>query len=390
MKANPIVSPLVIGLAAIIAAPVSADEAKASVDLRLRSETVQQDNPLKDASALTLRTRVNFQTQSYSGFNAVVEFEDVRTVAGVDNYNDAIGHNPQYSVIPDPATTELDQGFLQYTSADFKAKLGRQVIALDDQRFVGHVGWRQDRQTFDGISGEYTGVNDLKLSYAYVTKRNRIFAQAKDLAAKDHLINAAYNTPIGKLVGYGYLLEVDNDTKNNLDTFGASLTGKKTDFSYSAQFASQTNKTDSSDYKANYYMLEGGYGFAGITAKVGYEVLGSDNGQYGFATPLATLHKFNGWADQFLGTPKQGLKDLYAGVFGKLYGGNWAVVYHDYRADHKTDSIDDLGSEINASYGKAFAKRYSAGVKLASYKAGDAAAGKVNTDKLWVWLGAKF
>jgi hypothetical protein len=49
--------------------------------------------------------------------------------------------------------------------------------------------------------------------------------------------------------------------------------------------------------------IEVGTTVASVNVKVGYELLGSDNGEYGFATPLATLHKFNGWADQFLGTP---------------------------------------------------------------------------------------
>ena len=29
--------------------------------------------------------------------------------------------------------------------------LGRQRIVLDDHRFVGNVGWRQNEQTFDAI-----------------------------------------------------------------------------------------------------------------------------------------------------------------------------------------------------------------------------------------------
>ncbi|MFT5806450.1 MAG: hypothetical protein ACI9LG_000713 [Moritella dasanensis] len=68
--------------------------------------------------------------------------------------------------------------------------------------------------------------------------------------------------------------------------------------------------------------------------------MGSDSGDYGFATPLATLHKFNGWSDQFLNTPTQGLADLYLSVSSKVAGGS--------------------------------------------------AAGKVDTDKVWVWVSAKF
>jgi len=360
--------------------------AKTTLDFNLRYESVDQDNALKDASALTLRTRLTHATASYNGFSGVVEFEDSRVIAGVDSYNNAIGDNAGvYSVIADPETTELDQAFVQYKADNFTAKIGRQVITLDGHRFVGHVGWRQDRQTFDAANFQYKASDKLSGSYTYITKRNRIFSEVNDLDSKDHLLNVAYKTPVGKLVGYAYLLEVDNGTDNAIDTFGISFTGKKDGFLYAAEFATQSN--DGADADTSYFMLEGGYNFGKVTAKVGYESLGSDDGVVGFATPLATAHKFNGWADQFLATPTVGLEDAYVTVAGKVLGGNLSVTYHDFSSD--VNSVD-LGSEINAVYAKGFAKNYKAGVKLASYSAGDAASGKVDTDKVWVFVSAKF
>jgi hypothetical protein len=230
----------------------------------------------------------------------------------------------------------------------------------------------------------YQASEKLSGSYTYISKRNRIFAEANDLDSKDHLLNVAYKTSLGKVVGYAYLLEVDNGTDNGLDTYGISFTGKKDGFLYAAEIATQSD--DASDADTSYLMLEGGYNFGKVTAKLGYESLGSDNG-VGFSTPLATAHKFNGWADQFLGTPGVGLEDIYATVSTKVLGGNLSVTYHDFSSD--VDSVD-LGSEIDAVYAKGFAKNYKAGVKLASYSAGDAGSGKVDTDKIWVFVTAKF
>ena len=56
------------------------------------------------------------------------------------------------------------------------------------------------------------------------------------------------------------------------------------------------------DYDANYYLAELGAGYKGVTGTLGYEVLAADDG-VGFQTPYATLHKFQGWADQFLAKP---------------------------------------------------------------------------------------
>jgi len=278
----------------------------------------------------------------------------------------------------------LDQAYIQYNNDKFTAKLGRQIITLDGHRFVGHVGWRQDRQTFDAATFSYKANDKLTASYSYISKRNRIFAEVADKDSKDHLLNIAYKTPVGKLVGYAYLLEEDNDTTNGLDTYGVSLTGKKDKFSYALELAAQSN--DASDADTTYIKAEGGYNFGKVKAKLGYESLGSDEG-VGFATPLATLHKFNGWADQFLGTPGVGLVDVYATVAGKVLGGNLSVTYHDFSAE---EGSADLGTEIDAVYAKGFAKRYKAGVKLASYSAGDADTGKVDTDKVWLFVSASF
>ena len=364
---------------------------KTSADLNLRYESVSQDNALKDADALTLRTRLTYATGSFKGFSSLVEFEDSRNVLGIDEYNNTLGKNTDYSVIADPETTELDQFLLQYKISSFTAKVGRQVITRDNHRFVGHVGWRQDRQTFDGVTFAYAPIDNLTLDYGYITKRNRIFAEAKDIDSKDHLLNASYKTSIGKIAAYGYLLEVDNGVENGLDTYGLSLNGAadvgKQKISYKLEYAMQDSDSATDSYSADYLAAELGTSFSGIGIKAGYELLGSDDGMFGFSTPLATLHKFNGWSDQFLTTPKEGLSDLYASVGGKLAGGKWAVIYHKFDADEASEAVDDLGSEINAVYSKSFTKNYSAGIKFASYSAGDI---KADTDKIWVWTTVKF
>jgi len=365
-------------------------DGKLSANFNLRYEGVEQDNAAKDADAFTLRTRLNYTTGVFNGFSAAVELEN--STAIVDDYKDAIGHGDDFSVIADPDHTELDQAYIAYKGGKLSGKIGRQVITMDNHRFVGHVGWRQDRQTFDALTLGYQLSEETKVSYAYLTKRNRIFSDKKDVDSKDHLLNISHKLSTGKLTGYAYLLEEDKTGGAEINTFGiryagaSKLGGNKV--TYSAEFARQDN--DTADKSANYFAVEAGTKVASINVKAGYELLGSDNGEYGFATPLATLHKFNGWSDQFLGTPAQGLQDIYVSVGGKLAGGSWKIVAHDFSADDSSATVDDLGSEIDAVYAKAINKTFKAGVKYAAYNAGDAGAGKVDTDKVWVWLEAKF
>lgn len=372
------------------------DGGKAYGNLRLRYESVDQDNALKDANALTLRTRFGYTTEAVGGLSAGLEFEDSRTVLGGDDYNNTNGKNAGvYSVVADPETTEVDQAYLKYKRDMVTATVGRQVLTLDNHRYVGHVGWRQDRQTFDALKVEAAFSEKLTGQYAYLAKRNRIFGEEKDIDAKDHLFNLGFSTSVGKLSAYAYLLEVDQATDNSLDTYGVRFSGKKpvsdeVTVLYSAEFATQESETGATSYDAEYIGLELGAVASGVTAKLGYEVLGSDEGNYGFSTPLATLHKFNGWADQFLGTPAQGLVDMYVSVGAKVAGVKLAAIYHDFSADESTPGVDDLGSELDLLAAKKFNETYSAGLKYAMYSAGDDAAGKVDTDKAWLWVSAKF
>ena len=400
MKLKNLTLAITTALVAFSGTATAGDSGKVELDMRLRYENVDQNNALRDASALTLRTFLGYKTASYKGLSGYVQFEDSREV-GVDDYNDTNGNGAGYSVIADPETTELDQAYLQYTKDNFTAKVGRQVITMDNHRFVGHVGWRQDRQTFNAAHFAYNK-DKLSMKYAYINKRNRIFGEEKDVYSKDHLFNASYKLSAGKLTGYAYLLEQDIATNNGIDTYGVRFAGaKKLDggkLLYTAEYASQSIDSGSTSFDTDYVLAELGYVFSGITVKGGYELLGSDDGKKAFATPLATLHKFNGWADQFLATPQQGLEDMYVTVAGKAMGGKWSVTYHDFEADQISNDLafvtanpsvnaEDLGSELDIAYTRKFNKTFSGGIKYAAYDAGDI---KVDTDKLWIWVGAKF
>lgn len=368
-------------------------QGKVYANFNLRYEDVSQSNTRLDASALTLRTRLGYTSSDYKGWSFNVEMEDSRIALGQGDYSvDPAAYNAGvYSVIADPETTELDQAYVKYQSDQFSFTLGRQVIALDGQRFVGHVGWRQDRQTFDAATLAYSPNDKVKASYSYVTQRNRIFAQAQDLDAKDHFFNGSYMSSFGKFVGYAYLLEIDNNTTNALDTFGLSFDGKTAandlTWLYHFEVASQSAKTQTDEFDTRYVSASVGAVIKGYTTKLSYENLGSDDGQLGFATPLATLHKFNGWADVFLATPAQGLVDIQLSVAGKAFDGKWVLAYHDYKADDATDTVDDLGSEINAQFTTAINKHYKLGLKYANYSGGSM---RPDTDKIWAWVSTSF
>ena len=367
---------------------------KTKADFRLRLEDV--DTAVNDATAMTLRSRLSYTTNSYNQLSATIEVEDVRSVLGVNSYSvPQTGFNTgQHAAIPDSEVTELDQAYIQYKDSFLTAKLGRQVLTLDDHRFVGHVGWRQDRQTFDAARLQMSPAEDLNLDMAYIYKRNRIFAEALDAQADDLLLNLSYNSPVGKLKAYAYLLD-DETLNRQSDTYGIHLSGKRdtetASVFYKAAFATQQATQAGVEYDPDYLLLEGGVAITDMDIKFAYEVLGSDNGQASFTTPLATLHKFNGWADVFVASTftatalPLGLVDTSVSISGKIGsqvpGVKWSAVFHTYDSDQ--GSVD-YGSELDLIASIKFNKHYSGGIKYASYNADNFS---VDTDKFWLWVG---
>ena len=131
---------------------------------------------------------------------------------------------------------------------------------------------------------------------------------------------------------------------NSSETGGVEYVGKVSMLNVRAAFARQSDAGDSElDYDADYYLVEVGGKVANFGLKGGYEVLAAGDG-VGFATPLATLHKFQGWADKFLGTPGDGVEDMYFGVDTTIGPVKLAAVYHDFQAE---DSSEDFGDEID-------------------------------------------
>jgi hypothetical protein len=368
----------------------------ASGSFNLRYEGVDEDNALENATAVTLRSALKYTTAPFKGFTAVVEAEDVRAV-GTDDYSvPTTGFNTgRYSVINDPETTEVNQAYLQYVTGGLTARFGRQDIRYDNQRFIGAVPWRQDYQTFDAVTIEYK--KDAALTYTvdyhYFTQRNRIFAERGDINSSDHVFHGLINTPVGALTGYAYLLEEDIALANALDTYGVRLTGTRRvagfDWTYLAEYATQESERGAANFDADFYNVEAGVTVKGTTAKLGVESLGSDNGLYGFATPLATLHAFQGWADQFLTTPTQGIEDVYVNLSRPVFGGTATIVYHDYSADRSTATVDDLGNEIDLQWVLPIRNNYQLGIKFADYQQGDLAA-KSDKQILWTWVTLSF
>ena len=343
---------------------------KVHANIRARMEPADFDG-LDSSQAYTVRTRLGIGTKPFHGLSFYAEGENIFSFAD-SQYFDSVETPTGQTPIADPEVTELNQLFVRYQNANLlglDTKGGRQRIQFDDDRFVGNVGWRQNEQTYDAALATVSpGVENLTASYGYIWDVRRIFgdqgpADRRDFDSQSHVIRLAYDGIKGmEIAAFAYLLDFDNSPGNSADSYGFRVTGRRAlsgplSLSYAGSYALQTDAASNPvNYTAHYLATEGGLIHPDVgTVAVGYELLSSDDGKARFVTPLATAHKFNGWADAFLdnGGPN-GLHDLYVSVGPKLpWGLKGKLVYHHFWSDQGRESLAD---EVDLVVSKAMNK----------------------------------
>jgi hypothetical protein len=329
------------------------------LNARLRYETVDQASSVADAEAPTLRLRFGGEIK-VSNFSLLADVETTR--AFKSSYNDTLPINgvEPFPVIADPESFELNRAQISWMKDGTGVTLGRQRINLDNARFVGNVGWRQNEQTFDAVRGQ-ARIGPVTLDATYSDSQRTIFGADSPNEHFDGdivLLNAGAKVDILDIKAFGYLIDYDTRLAFSSQTYGvlarATIPIGGLKLNATGSYARQSDYgANPVGYSADYLNVELAGTLAGFTLGAGYEELGSDGGVASFQTPLATLHAFNGWADLFLTTPPAGLRDYYV-KFGKalkapgLPGLNAAVVYHEFDSDF---GGLEYGSEWDASLG---------------------------------------
>ncbi len=389
----------------------SIKEGKQMTNFRLRYENVNQEayangKKLKTGEAFTLRSLIGWQTAPYKNFSIGAQLTDVHEFN--DDFNDRRNNVPehsrggragfgldkaQYPNIVDPGYTDINQLYVDWTGIkNTKLRLGRQQVNLDNVRFIGDIGFRQNMQVFDGVSVLNKSITDVELFAAHFDNVRQI--TTKDRRGNIEILNAKYRiSPTESVVGYGYLVDMENLAQNGGDptkigtaaqggnglgasqdtattstattdasskTFGLRLDGVRPvnpDWKvlYTAEYAKQTDYRGGSDLIDAYYLRLGGGAAYGVwSVRFDHETLSSNDGKYAFQTPLGTNHLFQGWADQFLVTPRQGIEDTFVTVAGAIDKVKLYAEYHLFKSDEKYQSMngkfgDQYGTEFDVS-----------------------------------------
>lgn len=372
---------------------------KPLIDVRYRYEHKSQNGFAEDAYANTLRTRLGFETGELHNFKILVEFENVVTI-GDDHFNSTTNGRGHFPVIADPDATEINRAQVTFTGIDkTPITIGRQRFNLNNHRFVGAVDFRQNQQTFDAARASSTFIDNLTVDYLYISRVHRIFGDdhpAGEFDSDSHIIAAAYDAGvIGTIKGYGILLDLEEAPGLSSATWGARYENLITIDDEAAiklgvvgEYASQKDyAANPIDYSEDYIHGEAALHVAPFSATFGYESLGG-NGVTGFSTPLATLHKFQGFADVFLTTPAAGIEDLYASlsyIWSDLPVVDNIKVFATYHQFESDQGSTDFGHEFDAGLAVEFKKHWSAELKGAVF---DGAGPFV--DRSLVWASLRF
>ena len=374
-----------------------------SLQLRPRYQFMQQAGK-EDANAFTLRTLLGFSSKPLYGISADLQFINVAGI--VNDYNSLRNGKTAYALIPDPEETNINQAFLAYTGLPGTVlRAGRQIINLDDQRFVGDVDFRQTQQTFDAVTLANRSLPAVQLYAAYAWRIKDIVNEL--IPARVFLAEATWTpAPIlhANVFGYWYGNQANSVIPGavtcflpggpqacNSGTVGVRLAGSMplpADFHllYDASYAKQLPYDGGNSLvNAQYTHLGGGATWRDLGLHADYMLMGANSsGTYGFQTPLATRHAFNGWAEVFLLTPPKGLQSLYVTATAKVWQTALQATYYDFHAD--TGNLH-YGNELDLSAIHTFTKHWSGGVQYADYRATGYG---VNTQGAWVFVTAHY
>jgi len=381
-------------------------DGKPLIQFRLRYEYVDQEGKDKEANAWTLRSLVGWQTKSFHDFSVTAQLINVGQLSN-EFYDNAMGRNraSPYPTVPDPDITDINQLYIDYTGLpQTRVRLGRQIVQLDNVRFIGDVGFRQDSQVFNGISVVNTTLPDIEVMAAHFERLRQTNTRYRDTDLD--ILHAAWKYgPTETLAAYGYFQ--DQPTTGQVTGFADNsnrILGLRTDGSrkldddwkllYTAEYAKQDDYKDGDErINAHYLRLGGGANWKGWYLRLDREILSSNHGVYGFQTPLATLHPFQGWADQFTTTPKQGVVDTYLSFGGKVQDVSLSGEWHRYDADEKFALAnggrgDHYGDELNLAAAYSFTQQLSGKLEYANFNEEDIAATgrKRDIEKFWLTL----
>ncbi|UJH92064.1 alginate export family protein [Antarcticibacterium sp. 1MA-6-2] len=345
---------------------LKAQEFTAGIQIRPRFEyrngfKTLLENEQEAAGFISQRSRLNLQYQEEK-ISVKLSMQNVRTWGDVPTVTTA-----------DKNGIAIFEAFGQYNiQPGIFVRLGRQVLAYDNQRILGGLDWAQQGQSHDALLFNLSsgGTHEFQLALG-------LNEDGEDLYEAPYLVNtyknlqmalyrfAAKNSGISLLVlNTGYETETAADERKTqyLQTFGSYYSFISEKWSGDISLYGQTGKRNNQEIQGWYvggnlnYMVTSAF-----TVGVGAEYIsGTDSFEdmetsFSFTPLFGTNHGFNGFMDYFyVGNHfnSVGIQDYYGKFSFRLKNAELALVPHlFYTAAKLQEGINNLdpylGTEID-------------------------------------------
>jgi len=313
------------------------------------------------------RTRLNFDYKHTDRLHLYISLQNVNVW----------GQAQQIQAVDRTGGMSVFEAYAEFPLVNtLSAKVGRQMIVLDDDRIFGSLDWHPAGRSHDAVNLNWTPSEKLTL--------RGFFAYNQSGSTTTPTLNV--NTPSGQnftpglgqdyqhlqalhahysiseahqlsllFANLGY--RTDDSADQNMQTFGAHYTGKSNQLSYGASAYMQTGKNNTGADKSAYmFAVNAGYKFSpifGLTAGVDYLSgnASDDNSKDKKFNPFSgTNHKFYGFMDYYyVGfTPSVGLLNPY--LTANVRTGeksNLGATFHYFAPAAKFE----VGGKKHSSYG---------------------------------------
>lgn len=314
---------------------------------------------VKSSEFISQRSRISFDYKQEQ-FETKLALQNIRVWGDVPT-----------NAIADVNGIEVYEAWFQYNfNEKWKSKIGRQILAYDNQRIFGAIEWAQQAQSFDALLISYKkGNNQLDLGFGLNNIGETNVEKAYTVPTYKNLQYAWYHTQLNKLnasflvlnTGYESLVtETPLDLRvDYMQTFGTYLNtkGEKWDanfWAYSQAGKSKGNSVSAYDLGINFNYAVNQKFKAGI----GYEFLSgksqkdSSNDVKSFSPLFGTNHAFNGYMDYFyVGNYKNnvGLQDAFIKLTYNVQKWQFNLMPHLFYAANTV--LDANKNEMDGYYG---------------------------------------
>jgi Alginate export len=305
--ATPAVQPTLPGPA--VQSPIGAVDLIPRAQVRVRGELVG-DRTLGSAplqNIITHRARLGLSAAAADRVTALLEVQDVRAWGSEVVTNPALPPDPTvFGHVTD--ALELHQGWVGLLLDGAEIRVGRQEIAVSNERIIGALDWAQRARAFDAVRVLSRGTTDFTWTGFFALVRDAEVAPVNDVI----LAGASLEW---KLVPWlrltpGLFGDADLTIERTRGTGGARADGSLGGFNYDVELYGQVTSTGPDVTFAGLLGARASYGFdvmfhprIGLVTDV---LTGSTDGQgpiVAFDTLYATNHKFYGFQDLFLNLP---------------------------------------------------------------------------------------